>query len=87
MIKEIRYTIFIVIIIGFIFFSVKYYFSDTNKKKSYRSLNNIEKKIDLYSQNIPILDNDTKNIIEYSKRKNTKKKKKYFFWELINKDD
>ena len=87
MIKEIRYTIFLVIIIGFIFFSLKYYFSDTNKKKSYRSLNNIEKKIDLYSQNIPILDNDTKNIIEYSKSTNTKKKKKYFFWELINKDD
>jgi hypothetical protein len=87
MIKEIRYTIFIVSIIGFIFFSVKYYFSDTNKKKSYRSLNNIEKKIDLYSQNIPILDNDTKNIIEYSKNINTKKKKKYFFWELISKDD
>ena len=87
MIKEIRYTIFIVSIIGFIFFSVKYYFSDTNKKKSYRSLNNIEKKIDLYSQNIPILDNDTKNIIEYSKNTNTKKKKKYFFWELISKDD
>ena len=87
MIKEIRYTIFLVIIIGFIFFSLKYYFSDTNKKKSYRSLNNIEKKIDLYSQNIPILDNDTKNIIEYSKNTNTKKKKKYFFWELISKDD
>ncbi len=87
MIKEIRYTIFIVIIIGFIFFSVKYYFSDTNKKKSYRSLNNIDKKIDLYSQNIPILDNDTKNIIEYSKSTNTNKKKKYFFWELISKDD
>ena len=87
MIKEIRYTIFIVSIIGFIFFSVKYYFSDTNKKKSYRSLNNIEKKINLYSQNIPILDNDTKNIIEYSKNTNTNKKKKYFFWELISKDD
>ena len=78
MIKEIRYTIFIVIIIGFIFFSVKYYFSDTNKKKSYRSLNNIDKKIDLYSQNIPILDNDTKNIIEYSKSTNTNKKKIFF---------
>ena len=87
MIKEIRYTIFLVIIIGFIFFSLKYYFSDTNKKKSYRSLNNIDKKIDLYSQNIPILDNDTKNIIEYSKNTNTKKKKKYFFWELISRDD
>ena len=79
MIKEIRYTIFLVIIIGFIFFSLKYYFSDTNKKKSYRSLKNIGQKIDLYSQNIPILDNDTKNIIEYSKSTNTKKKKNIFF--------
>ena len=78
MIKEIRYTIFLITIIGFIFFSVKYYFSDTNKKKSYRSLNNIDKKIDFYSQNIPILDNDTKNIIEYSKNTNTKKKEKIF---------
>ena len=57
-----------------------------NKKNSYRSLNNIDQKINLYSQNIPILDSDTQNIIEYTK--NTKiKKKKYHFWELINKND
>ena len=70
----------------FIFYTVKYYFSDMNKKNSYRSLNNIDQKINLYSQNIPILDSDTQNIIEYTK--NTKiKKKKYHFWELINKND
>jgi len=86
MIKEIKYLLFISIIFIFIFYTVKYYFSDMNKKNSYRSLNNIDQKINLYSQNIPILDSDTQNIIEYTK--NTKiKKKKYHFWELINKND
>ena len=86
MIKEIKYLIFITIIFSFIFFIGKYYFSDANKKKSYRSLNNINKKIILYSNNIPILENNTKMIIEYVKN-NKVKKKKYYFWELIDKND
>ncbi len=87
MIKEIKYLIFSIIIVFFIFFTSKYYFSDVHKKKSYRSLNNIEKTINSYSENLPILENDTKDIIEYVKNTQTKKKKKYFFWELINKND
>jgi len=87
MIKEIKYLIFSLIIILFIFFVTKYYFSDNFKKKSYRSLSSIDQKINLYSKNLPILKNDTENIIEYVKNGQTKKKKKYFFWELIDKDD
>ena len=87
MIREFKYLIFVIIIILFIFFVSKYYFSDSYKKKSYRSLSNIDKKINLYSKNLPVLTNDTKNIIEYVNNDKTKKKKKYFFWELINKDD
>ena len=87
MIKEIKYLIFIIIILSFIFFSGKYYFSETNKKNSYRSLNNINKKINLYSKNIPILENDTQVIIEYAENIQTKKKKKYYFWKLIDKND
>ena len=45
MFKEIKYFIFITIFALFLFFSGKYYFSDTNKKKSYRSYNNINEKI------------------------------------------
>ena len=56
-------------------------------KKSYRSLNNINKKIETYSNNIPILENNTQNIIEYVENTKIKKKKKYFFWDLIKKDD
>ena len=87
MIKELKYLVFISIIILFIFFIGRHYFSDSHKKKSYRSLANIDKKINLYSENLPILANDTNNIIEYLKDDKTKKKKKYLFWELINKND
>ena len=87
MLKEIKYLIFLIVIFSFIFFTGNYYFSETNKKNSYRTLNNIDQKIKLYSQNLPVLKSDTQNIIEYVKNKKDKKMKKYFFWELINKDD
>jgi|TARA_B100000780_G_C20868587_1_gene345448 hypothetical protein len=87
MIKKAKYLIFLIIIVLFIFFTSRYYFSDLHKKKSYRSLLNIDKKINLYSEDLPILINDTKNIIEYVKNTQTKKKKKYYFWELIDKND
>ena len=63
MLKEIKYFIFIFIISLSIFFTIKYYFSDINKKNYYRSLNNIDKKIDVYAEKLPILEDDTKNII------------------------
>ncbi len=87
MLKEFRYLIFSIIILIFFFFVGKYYFSDTNKKNSYRSFNNIEKKIDLYSNKLPILESDTKNIIQYVEKSNNNKKKKFNFWKLLEQDD
>ena len=87
MLKEIKYFIFLLVICMFIFFVSRHYFSDNNKKNSYRSFNNIDKKIKLYSTKIPILENDTVDIIEYSKNTNDKKKKKFSFWDLISKND
>jgi len=86
MLKEFRYLIFIIIISLFVFFVGKYYFSDTNKKNSYRSFNNIEKKIDLYSNKLPILESDTKDVIQYVE-KSDNKKKKFNFWKLLEQDD
>ena len=83
MLKEIKYFIFIFIICLFLFLTGRYYFSDTNKKNSYRSLQNIDQKINIYSKNIPILEDDTKNIIEYVEQSSTKKKKKFNFWKLL----
>ena len=86
MLKEIKYLIFIIIIGLFLFFTGKYYFSDENIKKSYRSYKNIDEKIKVYSKDLPILENDTQDIIEYVKQTNKKKKKKFNFWKLIEND-
>jgi hypothetical protein len=87
MIKEIKYLLFTLVIILFIFFSGKYYFSETNKKNSYRSLNTIDQKIDIFSEKLPILEDDTKNIIEYVEQSNKKKKKKFNFWKLLESNE
>ena len=86
MLKEIKYLIFIVIISLFLFFTGKYYFSDENIKNSYRSYKNIDKKVKIYSKNLPLLKNDTENIIEYVKQTDKKKKKKFNFWKLLEND-
>ena len=86
MLKEIKYLFFIVIITLFLFFTGKYYFSNENIKNSYRSHKNIDQKIKDYSKNLPLLKNDTKNIIEYVKQTDKKKKKKFNFWKLLEND-
>ena len=86
MFKEIKYLIFIVIISLFLFFTAKYYFSDENIKNSYRSYKNIDEKVKIYSKNLPLLKNDTENIIEYVKQTDKKKKKKFNFWKLFEND-
>ena len=87
MLKEIKYLIFVIVISFFVFFTLKYYFSDINKKKSYRSLNNIDKQIAIYVKSLPVLEDDTKNIIEYAEENNIKKKKKFNFWKLIENNE
>ena len=87
MFKEIKYLIFIFIIFLFLFFVGRYYFSDMNIKNSYRSLANINKKINTYAEKLPILEDDTKNIIEYVEQSNNKKKKKFNFWKLLNSNE
>jgi hypothetical protein len=86
MLKEIKYLIFIFIISLFLFFTGKYYFSDENIKRSYRSYKNIDEKIKIYSKELPVLENDTQDIIEYVKQTNKKKKKKFNFWKLLEND-
>ena len=84
--KEVKYVIFIVVISSFLFFTVKYYFSDENVKKSYRSHNSVDERIKTYSLKLPILENDTNDIIEYVNQTNKKKKKKFNFWKLLEND-
>ena len=87
MVKEIKYFVFVLLILLFLFLTGRYYFSDTNKKNSYRSLSFYNQKIETYSKNLPILEDDTKDIIEYVEKSNNKKKKKFNLWKLLENNE
>ena len=86
MIKELKYIVYLFVIFFFIFFTVKHYFSDENKKKSYRSFQSIDKKNAAFASNLSILESDTDNIIEYVENKVGQNKKTYHFWKLLSED-
>jgi len=87
MLKKIKFFFFVFIICFFLFFTTKYYFSDLNKKNSYRSFNSIDKKLNVYAEKLPVLEDDTKDIIEYVEQSNSKKKKKFNFWKLLESNE
>ncbi len=84
--KELKYFFYVVTIIGFIIFVISYYFSDKNKKNSYRSTMLYDKKIIKYADDLNILKSDTENITEHTESNLNINKKKYKFWELISND-
>jgi len=86
MFKEFKYLLYLIVIFFFIFFTVRYYLSDENKKKSYRSFNQIDKKLEISTKDLIILKSDTENIIDFVEYKNNKKTEKYSFWELLYND-
>tara|TARA_B110001450_G_C17286438_1_gene345643 strand:+ start:47 stop:304 length:258 start_codon:yes stop_codon:yes gene_type:complete len=83
MFKELKYLFYLLVITLFFFLSIKFYFSDNNKKNSYRSFKKIDKKNDNYSENIIFLKSDTMDIVEYVEKTKDKNKKNYNFWKLI----
>ena len=87
MIKELKYLFFLLVIFFFIFFSVRFYFSDENIKNSYRSTSLLDKKIKETENNLVLLKNDTENIIEFVEYKNNNKIKKHSFWKLLYPDE
>ncbi len=87
MLKEIKYFIYISIIFLFLFLTGKHYFSDINKKNTFRSMTLIDEKIIVYAEKLPLLEDDTKNIIEYVEQLNDKKRKKFNFWKLLESNE
>ncbi len=77
-------TIFVLIIL-FSIFVISHYLSEKNKKKISLNRTNIDSNIYKKIENLPILKNDTNNIIEYNSgfQLNDEKKVKRKFWDLI----
>ena len=84
--KELKYFLYIITIFSFLIFVGTYYFSDKNKKNSYRSVQLYNDKISSYDDNLLVLESDTENIIEYTESNLDESKKKYKFWELFKND-
>ena len=86
MIKEIKYLLYLLVILLFIFFSVRFYVSNDNKKNYFRSISQIDEKIKINEQNIVILTSDTEDIIEYVDLNKNNKKDEFKFFELLQKN-
>jgi len=84
MVKELKYLVYLLVIFFFIFFNLKYYFSNEYKKKSYRSYNSTKEKINTFANNLKLLKNNTNGFIYYVENNKDQNKKKYKFWELLN---
>ena len=69
----------------FIILTTRFYFSDQNIRETNKSRSFYSVKINNNTQNLPLLENDTIDIIEYRNDVEIyiKKKKKYSFWDLI----
>ena len=85
MFKKIKIIFYLLSFFTFIFLVLNFYFSDLNIKKTNKnrsiSLNRLESDI----EKLPLLKNDTEDIIEYKDdiENYKKKKKKYKFWDLV----
>tara|TARA_B100000427_G_C15336127_1_gene519067 strand:+ start:546 stop:809 length:264 start_codon:yes stop_codon:yes gene_type:complete len=87
MIKNI--FLFSILSITFLFFYLIFtkYTSNENIKKINLNRLNIEKKFEEKYSELPKLENDTNNVIEFNSGFNTENKTKRNFWDLIKNND
>jgi len=88
MFKEIYKVIYFIIILIFVYLLFAIYFSEENIKKIKKNRINIENSFKDYLSNLPILENDTNDVIIYNSSEFLEKKiKKRKFWELLKKNE
>ena len=84
MYREIRYLFYLLCVFLFLFLTLNYYFSDKYEKKSYLAIINFKNDLKLKNLKIPLLKNDTLNIIKYENSYNEMiNQKKRKFMDLI----
>ena len=84
MLKEVKYVVYLLTIFFFIFFVIKFYLSENNIKWSNKVILQHQNILDKKFINLPIVKDDTKNIIEYtSEIEDFKNKKQRKFWDLL----
>ena len=80
--------IYFITIVSFLFFIFIIYFSKENISKIKNNRFNYYKNIEIKKLDLPFLESDTNNIIEYNYEKSEEKKiKKRYFWKLLNNNE
>ena len=84
MFKEAKYVLYLLTIFFFIFFVIKFYLSENNIKRSNRIILQYQNELDNKFINLPIIKDDTNNVIEYTNEiEEFKNKKQRKFWKLL----
>jgi len=84
MLKEVKYVVYLLTIFFFIFFVIKFYLSENNIKWSNKVIFQYQNTLDKKFINLPIIKDDTNDIIEYtSEIEDFKNKKQRKFWDLL----
>ena len=84
MLKEIKYVVYLLTIFFSIFFVVKFYLSENNIKLSNKVMLQYQNELDKKFNNLPIIKDDTSDIIEYTNEiEEFKNKKQRKFWGLL----
>ena len=88
MIKHFCSVLIFIFIFIFIFFVTSNYISNNNKKKINTNRSNLYSKIEENLSSLPLLENDTNNVIEFNSGYNdTSREIKRNFWNLFKKND
>jgi len=87
MLKKIKNIFYLASFFIFIILTTRFYFSDQNIRETNKSRSFYSVELNNNTQNLPLLKNDTNNIIKYLNDVEVykKKKKKFSFFDLIKK--
>jgi hypothetical protein len=84
MLKEIKYLVYLLTIFFFIFFVIKFYLSENNIKWSNKVILQYQNTLDIKFIGLPIIKDDTNDIIEYTNEiEDFKNRKQRKFWDLL----
>ena len=84
MLKEAKNVVYLLTIFFSIFFVVKFYLSENNIKLSNKVMLQYQNELDKKFNNLPIIKDDTNDIIEYTNEiEEFKNKKQRKFWDLL----
>ena len=84
MLKEVKYVVYLLTIFFFIFFVIKFYLSENKIKWSNKVILQYQNVLDKKFIGLPIIKDDTNDIIEYTNEiEDFKNKKQRKFWDLF----